>query len=356
MKSPGEVHMDAARGEREISDETRLARDPQVSVVVLTYNHAEYLAQALDSILAQECAFAFEILVGEDCSTDATRAIALDYQRRYPERIRVVLSDANVGVLPNLRRVVARVRGRYVAFCEGDDYWHGTGRLAAQVAMLDARTDATLVHTDWVRSRYGDGGWQVDWQANTHHGVNPALLHGDTFNHFYSNRAFRTCTIVYRRHIVDACFASLLGRDDYAFMDTVLAAYALAQGRAAYLPAIGAVYRESPGSVMRSGQRARLRYLRSCLAFDTVARRYFAARGDYPDGYRWEQSFGLLVKALAIGDLRSAAFAFGDLRRHFGVVAFVRAGLRALALRRRRPEWETARLALTDAGVDDAAR
>jgi glycosyltransferase involved in cell wall biosynthesis len=341
-------------GEREIADADRLARDPLVSVVVLTYNHADYLAEALSSIAAQRCPFAFEIVVGEDCSTDATREIAFDFQRRFPDRIRVVVSDANVGTIANLRRVVARLRGRYVAFCEGDDYWHGEGRLAAQVALLEARPDATLVHTDWVRSRRGEHGWQVDWRRGMHYGMRPSLLAGPAFATFYSGRAFRTCTILHRREIVDGCFASPLCRDTYAFMDTILAAYALSRGPAAYLPGIGAVYRESPGSIMRSGRRARLRYLRSCLAFDTVARGYFAERGDYPDGYRWEQAFGLLVKALAIADLRTAALAFADLWRHYGIAAFVRCGWRAVTLRRRCDAWEAQRLALGDEAGDVA--
>jgi Glycosyl transferase family 2 len=338
--------------EQEISDTAQLAREPLVSVLVLTYNHEAYLEEAVRSVAQQRCGFPFEIIIGEDCSRDATRAVALRLQQAYPGLVRLIVSQANVGAAANLRRIAARVRGRYVAFCEGDDSWHGQDRLAAQVAALQAAPQAVLVHTDWVRSRFDGQAWQVDWRHTTHAGLRPALLAGDAFNTFYFSRAFRTCTIVYRRDIVDGCLASVLGRGDYGFMDTVLAAYGLAQGPAAYLARVGAVYRESPGSLLRSGPLARLRYLQACLAFDTAARAFFAARGGYPDGYRWEQSFGLLLKSLLSGKWDIARQAAADLYRHYGLLSFLRCGWRALDLRRRRRRWQAQRLALFSAAAD----
>ena len=75
----------------------------KVSVVVTTYNHERYIAQALDSVLAQETRFPYEILITEDCSTDGTRAIVTEYAARYPDRIRLCLSERNLCSTRSLR-------------------------------------------------------------------------------------------------------------------------------------------------------------------------------------------------------------------------------------------------------------
>ena len=73
-------------------------------------------------MINQICDFEFELIIGEDCSQDATRQIALDYERQYPDIIRVVYSDKNVGMNANSRRIFDQAKGKYVAYCEGDDF------------------------------------------------------------------------------------------------------------------------------------------------------------------------------------------------------------------------------------------
>ena len=99
-------------------------KNPLVSVVMVTYNHEPYIAQAIEGVVSQETDFPIELIIGEDCSRDRTREIVLDFQRRYPEIIRVLASKKNAGGLPNARRTALAARGRYMAFCEGDDWWH----------------------------------------------------------------------------------------------------------------------------------------------------------------------------------------------------------------------------------------
>ncbi len=135
------------RGE-EISDPVRLCREPAVSIVTITYNHGKYIAQCLDSILAQKTTFPFEIIVGEDCSTDNTRQIVLDYQRKYPESIRAIISDRNVGAIPNRVRVGLRARGALIASCEGDDYWTDPGKLQRQYEIMSSDASIGLCFSD----------------------------------------------------------------------------------------------------------------------------------------------------------------------------------------------------------------
>ncbi len=123
--------------------------EPLVSVKMITYNHAPYIAKAIDGVLMQETDFPFELVIGEDCSTDGTREIVFDYQKRYPQIIRVVTSEANVGMKANSRRVDAALRGKYIAWCEGDDYWHHPRKLQMQVDYLESHPECVLVYSDY---------------------------------------------------------------------------------------------------------------------------------------------------------------------------------------------------------------
>ena len=119
-----------------------------VSVAVITYNHEKYIRQALDSILMQQTVFDFEIVIGEDCSTDNTREIIQSYQIKYPERIKLVTSESNVGPMPNVVRTYKACRGKYIAVLEGDDYWIDPLKLEKQVDLLEANPEFSMCFTD----------------------------------------------------------------------------------------------------------------------------------------------------------------------------------------------------------------
>src|SRR5436190_4146624 len=104
-----------------MSDSAGRARRPKVSVLMMTYNHAKYIRQAIESVLMQKVNFAYEIIIGEDFSPDGTRDIVVEYQQRYPDLVRALLTERNIGASENWRRVVGATRGEYVATLEGDD-------------------------------------------------------------------------------------------------------------------------------------------------------------------------------------------------------------------------------------------
>ena len=122
---------------------------PLVSVKMITYNHAPFIAQAIEGVLRQRTDFAFELIIGEDCSTDGTRKIVFDYQKKYPDIIRVITSEKNVGMKRNGLRTLKACQGKYIAFCEGDDYWHEPRKLQIQADHLEDRSDCGLVFTDY---------------------------------------------------------------------------------------------------------------------------------------------------------------------------------------------------------------
>lgn len=104
-----------------------------LSVMMITYNHEKYIAQALDSALMQKVDFKYEIVVGEDCSTDRTRVILLEYKEKYPDIFTLILHEKNVGAAKNVQAVDQACRGEYVAVLEGDDYWTDPHKLQIQV-------------------------------------------------------------------------------------------------------------------------------------------------------------------------------------------------------------------------------
>jgi glycosyltransferase involved in cell wall biosynthesis len=116
----------------------------KLSVLVITFNHGEYIAQALDSVLIQEVDFDYEIVVGEDCSTDNTRQILIEYQRKYPEKIRLLLPESNLGMINNFIATFKSCKGEYVALLEGDDYWTCPDKLQSQVDFLDAHPGCSV--------------------------------------------------------------------------------------------------------------------------------------------------------------------------------------------------------------------
>jgi glycosyltransferase involved in cell wall biosynthesis len=117
---------------------------PLVSVRVATYNHERWIAQCLESILMQRTTFPFEVIVGEDCSTDGTRAIVADYARRFPDRIRALLHDTNLGGQMNSYRIHQACRGKYHTMLEGDDYWIDPLKLQKQVDLMEAHPEVSL--------------------------------------------------------------------------------------------------------------------------------------------------------------------------------------------------------------------
>ncbi len=118
--------------------------DVVVSVATTTYNHEAYIAEAIESVLRQETDFAVELVIGEDCSTDGTRAIVQAYAERFPGRIRLLLAERNQGLTANHCAVLDACTGKYVALLDGDDYWVDPTKLQRQVAMLESDPELAI--------------------------------------------------------------------------------------------------------------------------------------------------------------------------------------------------------------------
>ena len=125
--------------------------EPMVSICCAAYNHAPYIAQALESFLAQEAPFSIEILVHDDASTDGTQEILREYARRYPDVVKPLFETENqyskgVAIDPTFN--YPRARGKYIALCEGDDLWSDPHKLRRQVDYMEAHPDCTFCFTN----------------------------------------------------------------------------------------------------------------------------------------------------------------------------------------------------------------
>ena len=123
---------------------------PLVSVKTITYNHEPYIRNCIEGVLMQKTNFKFEYIIGEDCSTDNTRAIVKEYAEKYPGIIRFIFSNENVGGKENSRRVRDACKGKYQVTCEGDDYWIDPLKLQKQVDFMEKNLDYGLVYTDYL--------------------------------------------------------------------------------------------------------------------------------------------------------------------------------------------------------------
>ena len=114
---------------------------------MLTFNHERYVGDAISSVMHQQCTFDIELVIGDDCSDDATVKICEEWQSKYPDQIKVLSADKNQGFQKNFIRTYNECNGDYIAICEGDDYWIKPYKLQRQVDFLDNNRDySTCIH------------------------------------------------------------------------------------------------------------------------------------------------------------------------------------------------------------------
>lgn len=119
-----------------------------LSIVCITYNHQKYIRETIQGFLEQRIDFPIQILVGDDCSTDGTSKILQEISNEYPGRIELHIRSKNLGSTANLLDLFQRVKGKYIAYCEGDDFWKNSNKLQMQVDFLEANHEYGMVWTD----------------------------------------------------------------------------------------------------------------------------------------------------------------------------------------------------------------
>ena len=288
----------------EISDSSQLVVQPLVTVYMATYNHVQYIAEAIEGVLFQECDFSIELIIAEDCSNDGTREIVLQYQKKYPALIRIITGDKNVGAVLNGIRARKRARGEYIAFCEGDDYWLSPDKLSLQIDILQKQPNVSAVFSDFVITEFKNEQWTVNLDRNMHAELKPHQLRGNIFSSLYEgNGQLRTLTAVYRRSVFDHLNQKNIPYQRYPFGDNFFLAQAATDGMIERIEQVTAVYRVSPDSATRSANPIkRLEFMQSVREFYDNFTDYFPGEAEYPQ-------FNLLVTDIIIC---RAAFVAGE--------------------------------------------
>jgi len=220
----------------------------KASIIVPTYNHAPFIRQCLDSLVMQETNFPYEILVGEDESSDGTREICIEYAQKYPEKIRLFLNKradvAYINGYPTGRRnmlnLLKQARGKYVAFCDGDDYWNSAHKLQHQVDFLESNPRYGLVHTG-ASLLYEMNKKRV---KNFHTYNKLTIPDGDVYEQLLQGYFIVTVTMMVRKKFVD----QLLKWDEfdpykYMMLDFPIALYVAYHSKVKFLPEIMATHR-----------------------------------------------------------------------------------------------------------------
>lgn len=121
--------------------------NPMVSVLCLSYNHASSLSRALDSFLMQETNFSFEIIIHDDASTDGSAAVIKEYEEKYPQIVKPIYQKENQysqGVKIFKTHVYPKAKGKYHAYCEGDDYWTSPEKLQCQFDVMEEHPEYSM--------------------------------------------------------------------------------------------------------------------------------------------------------------------------------------------------------------------
>lgn len=122
--------------------------DYLVDIVMMVYNHEKFLKDSIEGVVHQATNFKYRLIIGEDCSTDNSRAIIQDYAHKYPDKIFPVLNEKNLGSRENSVKLLMLTTAKYICLCEGDDYWIDMHKLQKQVDFMEANPDFSMCFTD----------------------------------------------------------------------------------------------------------------------------------------------------------------------------------------------------------------
>lgn len=218
-------------------------KEPDVCIAMLAYNHEKFLKKAIDSVLMQKTTFSYKIIIAEDCSTDSTREIILDYQSKYPDKFKVILQNKNVGAKKNNFDLLLNLEGKYIAALEGDDYWTDPLKLQTQLNFMESNDMFSICFTDY--SIYNQNSNSYDYP-----GLIEKYKNKNTFSRYeiILNNFIPTLTVIFRNspeillHLNKELFPP-----DW-FIHILNSKF----GKIKFLPINSAVYRKHEGGVCSS--------------------------------------------------------------------------------------------------------
>lgn len=221
---------------------------PLVSVCMITYNHESYISQAIEGILAQKTDFHFVLVIGEDCSTDNTRKICQEYKEKYPNKICLLLPKRNLGMQLNFIDTLKASIGKYIAICEGDDYWTDSYKLQKQIDLLEAEEQDGIVAVATNCSVSDLNGNVVKKESLVIPPVNEEGVY--TLHDFFKNsHQYPTLTVVFRNRDMNFILENMKKLSNPFLGDWILWILLYQQGSFYFMNQVTASYRINPNSV-----------------------------------------------------------------------------------------------------------
>ncbi len=212
-----------------------------VTVKTLVYNQAPYLRQCLDGIINQKTNFRFEVIVHDDCSSDGSVDIIREYAEKYPNIVKPIYEKENqyskVGASGINKIINAHIKGKYLAFCEGDDYWTDMLKLQKQVDFLESHDDYGLVYTQFQVYNQQNGSVAPGWCKET------------TLEKEFGGNDIMTLTVCLRTSLYFKYQNQIKPQKEWKMGDMPLWIFLLSQSHAYFIPDITCVYRLIQGTV-----------------------------------------------------------------------------------------------------------
>jgi len=209
---------------------------PLVTIKCMVYNHEPYLRQCLDGFVMQKANFKFEAVVHDDASTDDSANIIREYTEKYPDTIIPIYESENQYSKGGFDRVFQivnkRITGKYVAYCEGDDYWTDPYKLQNQVDYLESHPECGLVYTQAQQYEQVSGNISLAWARQS-----------DFKDILLNQNSIVTLTSCYRKTILDDYYKEIKVNADWKMVDLPLWLYISYYSKIKFFSQVTGVYR-----------------------------------------------------------------------------------------------------------------
>lgn len=206
----------------------------KVSACIITYNHENYIRECLEGAINQIIDYDYEIVISDDKSSDNTLQICLEYASKYPNLIRILPSESNLGMIGNWIKSISNCKGEYIALCEGDDYWTDPYKLQKQVDFLEANPDYGVVFTN---AKIFDQN-KVKIISITNHSFS-------SFDDYLLGGGAISCTSMFRKDLLKGIDSTLEYLKEYPMVDLNLWLWISSKSKIKVLKDITSVYRVS---------------------------------------------------------------------------------------------------------------
>jgi len=286
-------------------------KEALVNIAMVTFNQERYIAQAIESVLAQETNFPYRLIIADDCSKDSTDEICRAYAVKYPSKISLTKNLVNLGLVINYKKVFDLCNAKYIAILEGDDYWTDQLKLQKQVDILESDNKIGLVHTDHDTLHEDN---KILYSTRKVHRVK--IKNGYVFNYLIKKNFIASVTTCFRKELFDRYVDyDLFIKEKLVTIDYSIWMELSYHSKVYYIEESTAVYRVLKTSITNSSEFGEKEtYYNS----GRKIKKYFFRKYLPPNYTTYEidkaYDFGLLIWAIKFGQAKKAREYFRKVR------------------------------------------